>query len=63
MSSIKFPYFVSIGQKHGRHEQCLLLKFRKSALLKQGGTMNCDFVGMMYLEILTKCPSHIPCQS
>ena len=47
--------------KHGWDGLFLfLMKFKKFAHLKQGGTMNCYFLGMMYGRSCTKFPYFVP---
>ena len=57
--SSRFSHFILIGQKHGHHGQFLFLigwNFKKYSPLKLGGTVNCYFVGMMYVRSCSKCP-------
>ena len=53
----KFSHFIPIGQKK---TWSLLV----SDWLKLGGTMNCSFLGMMYMYMYggscTKCPYFLP---
>jgi len=48
-SSIRFPHFILIRQKTWMPWAILVSDWQGGKSLKLGGTMNCYFVGMMYM--------------